>query len=68
MKPSYKTLCLSAILVVCSGCAQNAVGGLKSQTATAAVEARSCDESVNERVYRNPFLRARNISQHACAE
>jgi hypothetical protein len=68
MKPSYKALCLSAILVVCSGCAHNAVGGLDSQTATAAEESRSCDESVNERVYRNPFLRARNISQNACAE
>jgi hypothetical protein len=68
MKPSYKTLCLSAILVACGGCAHNAVDGLESQTATAAMESRTCDESVNERVYRNPFLRARNISQHACAE
>jgi hypothetical protein len=38
MKLSYKTLCLSAILVVCSGCAHNVVGDMPVDTAAAAVE------------------------------
>jgi len=68
MKLSYKTFCLSTILVVCSGCADNVVDDMVVHSAAAAVEATVCDKSANERVYRNPFLRARNISQQACAE
>jgi hypothetical protein len=68
MKTSYKTICLSAILVVCSGCAHNAVDDMPVHSAAAAVGSTACDKSANERVYRNPFLRARNISRHACAE
>jgi hypothetical protein len=69
MKLSYQSLRLSAaVLVVCSGCAHNVVDDMTVHLAAAAVDATACDKSANERVYRNPFLRGRSISQQACAE
>lgn len=67
MKLTIKTICVSAILVVCSGCANYAGGAKDSRISYTDAGSAPCEADAGKRAYRNPFLRARRIGQ-ACTE
>jgi hypothetical protein len=62
-----ETICLGIVIVACNGCAHTSGDDQGQVAAYMDARADACDANPDARVYRNPYLRSRGISESVCA-